>query len=146
VNSLVTVSLSLVLALGSVLAQSGTSSVSGTAIDPQGKAVAGATIKLTNAQNGFTRSQTTGENGSYSFASVPPDTYTLEAEATGFKKSVISNVRAFVDKPATVEVHFEVGALTESVTVSAGGTETLINTQDASIGNNFQSQQITQLP
>src|SRR6185436_5601572 len=133
VNSALTVWLCLVLALGSVIAQSGTSSVSGMVIDPQGKAVAGATVKLINSQNGFSRSQTTGENGGYNFASIPPDTYTIETEATGFKKSVVSGVRALVDKASTLEVKLEVGNLTEAVTVSAANNEALINTQDASI-------------
>jgi hypothetical protein len=138
--------LCVLLACGSVVAQGGTSSVTGTVLDPQGKAVAGATVKLINLQKNFTRTQTTNEEGGYSFSAVPPDTYTLEAEATGFKKSVVSDVRALVDKATTQIVNLEVGNIAEAVTVSAAGTEALINTQDASIGNNFQSTQILQLP
>jgi len=45
-----------------------------------------------------------------------------------------------------VTVPLEVGAVTETVSVTAGQIETIINTQDASLGNNFVAQQITQLP
>jgi outer membrane receptor protein involved in Fe transport len=40
----------------------------------------------------------------------------------------------------------EIGAVTETVTVSSSSGEVLLNTQDATIGNNFVNQQITQLP
>jgi hypothetical protein len=145
-KSVLTAFLCMLLACGSVVAQVGTSSVGGTVVDPEGKAVAGATVKLTNAQKGFSRTQTTSESGAYSFPAVPPDTYTVEAEATGFKKAVISDVRALVDKQTTLEVSLALGSINEAVTVSAASNEVLINTQDASIGNNFQASQITQLP
>jgi hypothetical protein len=51
-----------------------------------------------------------------------------------------------VDKSTTVDVSLEVGSLTETVTVSAGVEEVLINTQDATIGNNFVARQIEQMP
>ena len=43
-------------------------------------------------------------------------------------------------------MNLEIGAVTETVNVIAGGVENLVNTQDASLGNNFVSQQILQLP
>lgn len=134
------------LSLTSVFAQTGTSSVSGTVSDPQGNVVAGASVVLTNPAKNFTRTQVTGENGSYSFNSIPPDTYTVEVTANGFKKSVTTDVKALVAKPTETNVSLEVGAVSEAVNVSAGGAESLVNTQDATLGNNFESRQITQLP
>ncbi|MEJ7711782.1 MAG: hypothetical protein WKF84_18425 [Pyrinomonadaceae bacterium] len=43
-------------------------------------------------------------------------------------------------------MQLEIGTVAEIVTVSSGTGEVLLNTQDASLGNNFESQQITQLP
>ena len=40
----------------------------------------------------------------------------------------------------------QVGALSEEVTVSAESSQVMVDTQDASLGNNFISEQITQLP
>ena len=77
---------------------------------------------------------------------MPPDDYVLEAESPNFKKAVISGVKGFADKSNTVEVSLEIGAVTEIVNVTAGGVENLVNTEDASLGNNFVSQQILQLP
>src|ERR1044071_2309304 len=72
----------------SVAAQTGTSSVRGTVTDPQGNAVAGATVTLNNAERNFTRTQVTNESGGYVFTTVPPGTYRVEVEGAGFKKSV----------------------------------------------------------
>lgn len=129
-----------------VFAQTGTSSITGTVTDVQGNVVTGASVTLTNPAKNFTRTQTTNESGSYSFNSIPPDTYNLVVEVAGFKKSILTDVRALVAKPTEANVQLEIGAVSEAVSVSVGGSESLINTQDASLGNNFVSQQITQLP
>lgn len=138
--------LTLLLLLSSVPAQNGSSSIRGTVTDPQGQAVAGVTITLTQTETNATRKQTTNEKGNYGFDLLTPGTYRLEAEATGFKKAVISDLRALVDKSTTTDVQMEVGNLSESVSVSAGASEVLLNTQDATIGNTFSAVQITQLP
>jgi hypothetical protein len=128
------------------MAQSSTSSVNGTVTDPQGNVVAGATVTLTNAQKNFTRTQTTTDGGSFAFSLIPPGQYQLEAEAKGFKKAVLTDVGAQVAKPTTVTVQLEIGNVSEVVTVSSGVGEVLVNKQDATLGNNFVNQQITQLP
>jgi len=138
--------LTLLFIISNVPAQSGTSSINGNVTDPQGKAVAGATVKLKNDATNFSRVQTTNESGGYTFTGIPPGNYVVEAEAAGFKKRVVNAVKALVDKPAEIDLQLEVGDVSESVTVSAGSSETLMNTQDASIGNNFINQQIVQLP
>lgn len=143
-----TIAVLFVVALGgfTVSAQTGTGSIRGTVKDPQGNAVAGAKITLRNDEKNFSRDQVTDSDGGYTFTAVPPDTYTLEAEAPNFKKAVISGVKALSDRSNTVDVGLEIGAVTETVNVTAGGIENLVNTQDASLGNNFVSQQILQLP
>ena len=128
------------------VAQSSTSSVDGTVVDPQGNVIPGATVTLTNAQKNFTRTQTTTENGTFAFSLIPPGQYQIDAEAKGFKKGVLTEVSAQVAKATTVTVQLEIGNVSEVVTVSAGAGEVLTNKQDGTLGNNFVSQQITQLP
>jgi hypothetical protein len=129
-----------------VPAQSGTSSVRGTITDPQGSAVAGATVTLVSAGTRATRTATTSENGAYVFDFVPPGDYNLTVEATGFKKATVSGVHALVSKPTPADVQLEVGALSDTITVSAGPGEVLLNKEDASLGNVFVNKQVTQLP
>lgn len=130
----------------SALGQSGTSSVRGQVADQNGAAVAGATVTLSNPSTGFTRSMVTNEDGSYSFPGIPPATYRLEVSAPSFKKSVNSNVQALVDSPIEINVALEPGDVSAVVDVTANTIDAVVNTQDASLGNNFQPQQITQLP
>ena len=127
-------------------AQTGTSSVRGTVVDPQGKVVAGATVTLTSAATNIARTQTTSDSGVYAFELIPPGDYRVEVEATGFKKAQVNDVHALVAKPTDVSVQLEVGNVAETVTVNTGAGEVLLNTQDATLGNNFVNRQITQLP
>jgi hypothetical protein len=128
------------------LAQSGTSSVHGTVLDPQGRAVTGAMVSLTNAERNFLRTQKSNTSGSYLFTAVPPGVYRVQVEATGFKKLSIEEVRALVDTPSIVDLQLEIGEFSQSITVTAAGAEALANMQDATIGHNFEGKQITQLP
>ena len=135
-----------VLITTSVSAQSGTSAVNGTAVDGQGQVVAGATVKLTSTGQGTTRTTTTDGSGAFSFSSVIPGAYSIEVEASGFKRTLVRDVQALVDKTTSIPVNLEIGDVTANVEVSAGGIENIVNTQDASLGNNFVSKQISQLP
>ncbi|MBA3242175.1 MAG: carboxypeptidase regulatory-like domain-containing protein, partial [Acidobacteria bacterium] len=130
---------------GSVLAQSGRSTVRGTVKDPQGNVVPGATVTLTNAEKNFSRTQTSNEEGGFVFNAVPPDRYRVEVESGGFKKALIPEVLALVDTPVEANVQMEVGLSSESVTVTSG-TDVALNTTDATLGTAFENRRIEQLP
>ena len=126
--------------------QTGTSAVRGTVVDLQGNVVPNATVTLINPSTNSARTTNTTDGGIYAFDFVPPGVYRLEVEARGFKKAIVPEVRALVAKTTEVNVQLEVGTVAETVTVSAGAGELLLNTQDATVGNNFVTRQITQLP
>ncbi len=126
--------------------QSGTTAIRGTISDQTGAAVPGATVKLINPATGFERTNTTGDDGSYNFPGILPATYRIEVEASNFKKLVNSNVQALVDLPIEVNLTLEPGSVTAVVDVTSNTIESVVNTQDATIGNNFVPEQITQLP
>lgn len=128
-----------------IWSQTGTANVSGAVTDPQGNAVVGATVRLLSNQ-GTGRTAISNDNGVYSFPSVQPGEYKIEVEMTGFKKASVSEFKANVDSATTINVRLEIGQVTESVNVDAAGLESIVNTQDASLGNNFVSRQILQLP
>jgi hypothetical protein len=135
-----------VVSISSAIAQVGSANVTGTVTDAQGAVVAGATVRLKSSEKGFTRTTTTTDNGTYTFSSIPPDTYSVEVEAAGFKKLVRANVIALVDRTADANATLETGSISEVVNVTGGELSSIVNTQDASLGNNFVSQQILQLP
>ena len=126
-------------------AQSGGSTIRGTVKDPQGNTVGGATVTITNAEKNFSRTQQTNQDGVYTFTAVPPGTYKLEVETSGFKKASLAEVEALVDTPIVRDIQLEIGAVSEVVNITSGG-EAPLNTSDASIGNSFERQRIVDLP
>lgn len=127
-------------------AQQGTSTIRGSVKDPQGNVVAGATVTLINTGTTTSRQTTTSESGGYSFESVQVGDYKIETEAKGFKKAQVTEIHALVSTPSQVDIQLELGNVNEVVTVSAGSAELLVNREDATLGNTFVNQQITQLP
>ncbi|MGH9818723.1 MAG: carboxypeptidase regulatory-like domain-containing protein, partial [Pyrinomonadaceae bacterium] len=127
-------------------AQSGTTGVHGLVLDKNGAAIPGASVVLSNPETGFSRTVVSDANGSYSFPGIQPATYRVEVTASGFKKLVNSNAKALVDSPNELNLTLEPGDVSVVVDVTSNSIEAVINTQDASLGNNFEPRQITQLP
>jgi len=124
----------------------GTTGIHGLVLDKNGASIPGATVVLSNPATGFTRTVVTDANGSYSFPGIQPATYRVEVAAKGFKKLVNSNAKALVDSPLELNLPMEPGDVSVVVDVTSDNIEAIINNQDASIGNNFEPKQITQLP
>ena len=134
-----------VLLLGATSALGQSSSLSGTVLDPQGNAVAGAVITVTNVATGTARATTTSKEGAYQIPQLAPGSYKVRAEASGFKAIVTQDVQVLVSTLLTLNINFkEVGAVNETVTVTGG--ESILNTSDATIGNTFNEMQIKDLP
>ncbi|MBX3265593.1 MAG: TonB-dependent receptor [Acidobacteria bacterium] len=127
-------------------AQAGTSTVAGTIFNEQNEVVPGATVTLVSVAQNTRRTAVTNSQGNYSFSLVNPGPYKIEVEAQGFKRAVTSEFQALVDKTTQLPITLEVGGVDVTVTVDTGGIENIVNTQDASLGNNFVSEQIVQLP
>jgi hypothetical protein len=127
-----------------LLAQSATSSLHGTISDPKGLVVSGANVTLSNAATGFSRTTQTNGEGIYQFLEVPPATYVLTVDAPGFGKMKRENVVLQVSSPATLSLTLQVHGGSEVVDVT--GEAPMVNTTDATLGNNFNSRQLIDLP
>src|SRR5215467_14155313 len=119
--------------------QTGTSSITGTVTDQQERVVSGATLTLTNTATGALREAKSNEAGIYAFDFLIHGDYKLDVEAKGFKKQTINNIHAIIGKRVESSVSLEVGAASETVEVTAAASQILVNTEDASLGNNFVS-------
>ncbi|MCX6633250.1 MAG: carboxypeptidase-like regulatory domain-containing protein, partial [Candidatus Solibacter sp.] len=120
------------------------SSLSGIVTDPSGGVIPGATVKIENAAQGLSRDTKTDQAGRYTFPQVPPGTYKASAKATGFSEAVVNDVLLQVNVPRTLDLKMEVGAVSETVAVSAEAAQ--VNTTDASIGNAISGAPILALP
>ncbi len=74
------------------VAQSFTSSITGTVTDPTGAAVQGVALELKDMATDDVRNATSGSNGSYQFTNLSPGTYQITATAAGFKSFVQQNL------------------------------------------------------
>jgi len=125
-------------------AQSATSSLHGSVTDAKGLVLAGATVTLSDAENGFTRSTVTDGQGAYQFLEIPPAKYVVTVDAAGFAKLKRENVVLQVSSPATLNISLQVRGST--VVVDVSGEAPMVNTTDATLGNNFTARQLTDLP
>lgn len=128
-----------------VTAQTATTSLHGTIVDPNGAVVQGATVTLDNPAVGYTRTAKSGSDGVYQFLAVPPATYRLTVAAPGFATLKQHNVILQVSQPATLDFTMKVAAAATEV-VEVTGAVPGINTTDASQGDVFNSTQLTYLP
>src|SRR3954467_6185748 len=120
-----------------------TSSLQGVVSDGSAAAIPEAVVTILNQSTSAARKTVTSETGSYSFLQIAPGAYKLTIEKSGFR-STSTAVRLQIDTPATLNIQMELGAVTESVNVTAEAP--VINTQNASVGNPFTEGQIKALP
>src|SRR5262245_11996124 len=134
-----------IMLLGVIVAFSQTSSLSGSVLDTQGNAVAGATITVTNLATGLARTATSSKEGTYQIPQLTPGSYRVRVEAQGFATIVQEDVQLLVSTPLTLNLAFkQLGAVSETVTVTGG--ESTLNTSDATIGNTFDERKVKELP
>jgi hypothetical protein len=106
-----------------VLAQNISGSLSGTVQDSSGAAFAAAEVRVSNTGTGFLRVTKTNTEGFFSFPDLTPGTYNLEIKADGFKHYRQENIEINSgDSRSVAAIKLELGAITESVTVSAETT------------------------
>src|SRR2546430_1794684 len=74
--------------------------MAGTVTDPQGNAVSGAKVTVTNITKGTNEETTTNESGNYTVIHLIPDTYRIHIEASGFKAYDVASERVQVDTTA----------------------------------------------
>src|SRR5580700_709516 len=109
-------------------AQNITGSMSGRVVDPQGAVIGNATVTAIELDKQVNTVTKTTDSGEFTLAGLLPGNYTVEAAATGFKKLERINIPLDAqDKLALGDLSLEVGAVTESVEVSA--TAVLLQTE-----------------
>src|SRR6266704_2761165 len=83
----------LLLALaGTVYSQTTFASITGTVTDATSSVVPGATVTATNVQTNIKAIATSNQDGNYTLGQLKEGTYTVRAEAAGFKSFLMDNV------------------------------------------------------
>jgi hypothetical protein len=127
-----------------IYAQTGTTSLRGAISDAKGAVLPGAMVTITDKQTGYSRSVKADGHGEYQFLQLPPSTYALVVNASGFAQVKQEGVQLLVSVPSTINITMQVQG--QTITVEVTGEATHVNTTDATMGNAFESKQIQELP
>lgn len=117
----------------------------GTVLDSQGGIVAGASVKVTNPDTGFTKTVKADTDGSYQIPELNAGTYDVEVEATGFAKLIAKRVQLAVGQIVVYDAHLQVGTLNQVVEVASADL-LLIETEQTQQANTINERQVEDLP
>jgi Carboxypeptidase regulatory-like domain/TonB dependent receptor len=141
------IALCLLFASGAVSvldAQVERASIIGNAVDKSGAAMPGVQVVITNeATNAITRT-VTDASGAYAALNLIPGKYTAEASHTGFRAVALHGFELQVSQQARLDFTMEVGALEQTVEVSA--TAALLQTESAAVGQVMNNTAVSSLP
>jgi len=113
--------------------QASTGQIAGAVRDSAGAAVPNAKVKAANTQTGLERTATTSEDGLFRFVLLPPGTYDISAEASGFTKTELKGFVVAVGQITDANITLGVGGVQEAVTVTAEAVQTTVSQPDALI-------------
>src|SRR6516162_5999918 len=126
-----------------VFAQSAsTGALTGTVTDPTGAVVQNAKITLRNYGTNEALTASTGQDGLYRFALLPPGEYELTVEAAGFSLLVMREVTIQITEVRSIGTQLAVKGAKEEVVVKAP----LLQTDDAALGRGIDQATIVALP
>jgi hypothetical protein len=131
-------------ALSPLHAQQGTSEIGGRVTDEQGAVLPGVSVVVTNEETGATRELTTGADGSYFASQLIPGRYRIAAKLASFRTFERGGLVLPVGKTLTVNVTMALGALEETVRVTAESP--LVDTTSVKVGGNIGTAELSELP
>ncbi len=121
-------------------------SLSGTVHDPNGGALAGAKVTVSNPAKNLQIDAKTNSDGTFSFPVLQPGEYTITVEAQGFKKAVQSGIVINAsDRQSTGTIKLEVGDISNTVEVTADAARLQIKSESGEQSTSINNQQIQNL-
>src|SRR5581483_9412182 len=111
--------IALLVSCAGLLGQDSRGSILGVVTDTSAAVVAGATVTAVNVATNIAIVATTNMEGRYEIPYLLPGTYRVTAEMSGFKATIRDGIEVSVNSRLTIDMRMELGAATESVTVTA---------------------------
>src|SRR2546426_1582238 len=127
-----------------VLAQNGSSTISGSVKDGTGAVLASAKVKIVNEQTGTSFDTETNDAGLYRVGSLLPGIYRVEVETNGFERLVRRPVSLEVGQVAGLDLTLQLGQASETVTVTEAAP--LTESQSSNISQTVNRQMLAGLP
>src|SRR5690242_4559784 len=136
--------LCLLLCAAAIFGQGASGTITGTVADPSGSVVGNAAIELTHKATGQVFRTVSTATGNYTVAQLPVGAYDLTVTVTGFKTYKREGLDLAAAQIMRIDVPLEVGAQTESVTVTAEAS--LLKTESGDLTHNVTATQLADLP
>src|SRR5664279_635964 len=127
-----------------LLGQDFRATITGTVTDATGAGVPKVQIEARNVSTSAIATAQTNDTGAYTIPFLVPGTYTVKATATGFKQALHEGLELHAGDKVQADLKLEVGALSESVTVT--GQSEQLRTGTASMGQTINTTEARDLP
>ena len=99
----------------------GQGNLGGTVFDPSGAVIPDATVSMNGPAS--SRIGRSDQAGKFSFDHLAPGSYTVKAEAPGFKTTEVQQVAVLVNKDSNLRLTLEPGSVAEAVEVAAAAPQ-----------------------
>jgi hypothetical protein len=127
-------------------AQTANANISGHITDSTSALISDATVTLTNTDTHIAISAKSNTEGLYTFPSVKPGDYTMTVGRAGFRTTTISGLTADVQASISRDVVLQIGATSETVTVTAEEADAAVERASSELGTEIAQAQIHDLP
>ncbi|MGA8272978.1 MAG: carboxypeptidase-like regulatory domain-containing protein, partial [Candidatus Sulfotelmatobacter sp.] len=121
-----------------------TSAIVGQVSDETNAIVPGATVTITNRENGALRRAKTDDAGRFNFPQLKPGSYSVRVDAEGFERQKNDNVVSGLGQKQTIDFRLKVAKASETVEVSS--EPALINSENANTSTNLNAPALENLP
>src|SRR3990170_6664920 len=134
----------IICVVSSSVGQLPTATILGIIKDSSGAVVPDSSVTARSVETGQTRTTVSAADGSYRVSALPVGTYEVQVEHPGFSSAIRSGLTLTVSQEAVVNFTLEVGAIEQTVSVTAEAP--LVNTTTGSLGSLVDGQKIADLP
>src|ERR1022692_2243289 len=130
---------------GTASAQGVTSVIRGTITDASGAVVQAAALTVTDVTKGWSRMTISGTAGEFEFVQLPPaDTFSIAVQAPGYKKELRSGIVLETGQKSRVDIVLSPGTVSDTVMVQ--GDISLVQSEDAAVGDVVDERKVKELP
>lgn len=134
----------LIFGTGGISAQTQNAQINGIIYDQVGAAVPDAAVTAVNTGTRIARTVQSTTTGNYVISNLVPGRYRVEVTQSGFQKSVSQEFNLDVNQITTLDFHLTLGAVSQSVEVSAEATQ--LEASNAQLGTVVTQEKIVDLP
>ena len=124
--------------------QTNRGSISGTVVDQSQAVMAGVTVTVTNQGTNEVRKVSTTPTGGFTVPNLEPVSYRVEAEAPGFKKSVIDNAKVDTATNTGLNIVLQAGSVDSKITITAEAAT--VNTESGTLSATVTEREIQDVP